>query len=255
MSTMVIGRERAHHCATRVLVVAATVLGLASAPTARATVEAPVDAGDVIVMTVTTPPVPADRGVSASLFGLALPEGAACPGDSEHDQWRVQTFIVPDGVDPATIVYGANGPEGQDQYALYLTDTQPFVDMLTRPNLEAGQPGVIAPIAPLSFAVFPPQTLPSGMYRIGVACTYFERKTAKFWDARFEVTDTPSDQPGQMVWRLPDQSSGGTAQAVGASAWPRLGAIVLALLAVASLGWFLSLRRKSAHSTLSKEST
>ena len=45
------------------------------------------------------------RGGSATEFSLALPDGAACPGDSATGNWRVQSFLVPAADDPGTFTY------------------------------------------------------------------------------------------------------------------------------------------------------
>lgn len=166
---------------------------------APGTIEAPVDAGDVVVVAPTNADEAVDAGGSATPFTLRLPDGSTCPGDSKHDQWRIQSFVVDPDVDPATLHYDLTAPS-RGGYALYGVDTRHYAQRLTYANEGPGQPGRIPPIDPLSFSVFPPGTLASGTYRIGVACTYF-RDTAKFWDALIEVTEDAADEPGQMTWR------------------------------------------------------
>ena len=188
----------------RALVVTAVASGLLGMPTAWAAGGVlPIDSGTVEPVDTGDQSKEILEGRSATEFFLRLPEGAACPGDSLHDQWRVQSFIVPAVDDPGSIDYGVVGPTGEGQYALYDVDTRPFTDVLTRQNLRAGEPGVISEVPALSFAVFPPGTLPSGRYRIGIACTFF-RSTADYWDTEIVVTTSPDDEPGQLVWRLAD---------------------------------------------------
>ncbi len=166
-----------------------------------ATVGPPIHGGNVVVVEAENRTKAITNAKSATRFTLQLPADAKCPGDSAHDQWRFQTFIVPASVDPGTLDYGVIGPQGKDQFALYGVNTNPVVDSLLQQNQAAGQPGVIPPIDPLSFAVFPPGTLPSGHYRLGVACT-LARKTSTYWDTEVVLTATPSDKPGQLIWRL-----------------------------------------------------
>jgi hypothetical protein len=144
-----------------------------------------------------------DHGRSATRFSLVLPSGAACPGDSLHDQWTYQSFIVPASVDPMTIKFEVNGPTGKDQFALYDQYTASFHDGVTVPNNAPGQPGVIPSLPVFSFATFPPGTLPPGTYRVGIACTTWGRAQKLYWDTQIVVSAAPSDKPGQMVWRLP----------------------------------------------------
>ena len=212
-----------------------------------------VDLGDVV------PIDPADRattlagGVSATVFELQLPADATCPGDSLHDQWRVQSFIIPVDDDPATIPYGVNGPEGTDQYALYEVNTSPYTDILLRANAGVGQPGVITAVPALSFAVFPPGTLPTGRYRMGIACTYF-RTTAQYWDVEVDLTATPDDEPGQMIWRLVDPPAGATLPTTDddSSSWLLPAALGTAVIALAGAFWWRLRRRPTARLKESK---
>jgi hypothetical protein len=173
---------------------------------ASATVDQPARSGDVVIIDAGNRQKDLGRGVSDTKWSLRLPDGAACPGDSMHDEWRVQSFIVPAAVDPATLTYESTKPAGDLHFALYDYRTHPFVQQLTRANDVAGQPGIIGDIPTLSFAVFPPGTLPPGNYRIGIACT-LARRTAQYWDAAVVLAADPADQPGQLTWRLPSASS------------------------------------------------
>jgi len=50
------------------------------------------------------------NGNSSTSFTLRLPSGAACGGDSAHDGYRVQSYIVPSGIDPSTLTFNSSGP-------------------------------------------------------------------------------------------------------------------------------------------------
>ena len=214
--------------------------------------EPPVDLGSITLVDPDDPSTVLAGGASATVFELRLPDGAACPGDSLHDQWRVQSFIIPADADPAKVVYGPNGPEGVQQFALYEVSTSPFTDILTRSNNAAGQPGVIAGIPSLSFAVFPPATLLDGRYRMGVACTFF-RQTAQYWDAEVLVTTTADDSPGGMTWRLADPPAGASLPTTTEKSTNWL-TPTLAGAAVVAAGAALWWGRQSRQHTRSKES-
>jgi hypothetical protein len=193
-------------------------------------------------------------GVSATVFELQLPVGATCPGDSLHDQWRVQSFIIPAGDEPGDIVYGVNGPEGTDQYALYEVSTSPYTDILLRGNEVGGRPGEIAAVPPLSFAVFPPGTLPAGRYRMGLACTYF-RATAQYWDVEMDVSNDPDDEPGHMTWRLVDPPAGAALPATrvdDSTNWSLPAAITAAVVVLAGALWWRTRRRPTVRLKESK---
>jgi hypothetical protein len=194
-----------------------------------------VRSGDVAIVDVFKRGVQLPKGGSAAEFSLEPPADAVCPGDSEHDSWRVQTFLAPAAVDPGAIEYGVAGPVGEHQYAVFDTFTAPIVDMLTVPNPGPGLPARIDVFAPMSFAVFPPGELPDGPYRIGVACTYFG-KTANYWDTEIIIAASPSDEPAQLTWQVPGVSDSQGASDDGSNS---LIFVSLGVLAAAALGWFV----------------
>lgn len=227
---------------------AALAAALSAPASAASTVEAR-RAGDAVLVESIQQTKELDHGGSATEFSLRLPEGSTCPGDSLHDQWRVQSFMVPDGDDPATLSYGVMGPEGPGQFPLFLTTTTPLTDSLTLANASAGLPALIPAIPALSFVAFPPDVLAPGTYRVGIACT-LSRQTADYWNTTIVVSRDTDDAPSQLVWRRPDVPL--SALENDSSGLPTSG-IVAAALAVVALGAVLFLRRPSRHTTLSKE--
>ncbi len=223
------------------------------APITLATVAAPVRSGDVVVVDSGDGSHELTHGGSATKFSLRLPTGAACPGDSANDQWRVQSFVVPATDDPVTFKYTSVAPAGDGRYALYDVQTHPLINSLTQENLAPGQPGVIPAIPPLSFAVFPPGTLPSGTYRVGIACTLF-RETAKYWDTELLLTATPSDKPGQLVWRLASVSANAINDSShGSSLW--IIPAAAGVIGAAVLGWFFWRRNTRKANTRNHRTT
>jgi hypothetical protein len=195
----------------------------------------PVDEGSVVV--VTPDGVPMDNGGSATPFSLLLPEGAACPGDSASKNWYVQSFLIPVDDDPGTIEYGVIGPEG-DQFPLYAFDTRPYAHQLTRVSSSPDDPGVIPLLPELTFSVFPPEYIPAGEYRIGIACTFF-RQTARYWDTEIVIARDPTDEPAQITWRLPAAEP----YVAPSESRPWL-VVVLIGVGLAALGVFFALRRQ-----------
>jgi len=214
--------------------------------------DAPIDSGSVTVVDPVVRTKEITNARSATEFSLQLPAGEACPGDSLHDQWRWQTFVIPAADDPGAIVYEVQGPSGPGQWPLFDTRTHPLVDEILQANAAPNLPGAVPAIDALSFAVFPPGTLPAGNYRIGVACTLF-RETAKYWSTEIVITDAPNDKPAKFVWRLSTAPEAAPESSSSSSPWLIVAA---AAAVVAVLGWLLarrSARTISANSPISKE--
>jgi hypothetical protein len=178
---------------------------VAQAPAPGGEVGSPVDGGDAVIVVPAEQDRPILEGTGSTQFNLRLPNDASCPGDSANDDWRIQSFIVPDTDDPGTLSYDLTAPKGDGRYALYKANTDVYTQQLTLPNAAAGERGKIPTVGPLSFAVFPPGTLAPGRYRIGIACTYF-RETAVFWDTQIDISDDTTDTPAQLAWTVVDSS-------------------------------------------------
>lgn len=183
--------------------VGSVVMLLAIGPS-QAQAEDAVDAGDLVILDIDGTPL--RNGGSATDFSLQMPSGAACPGDSMNDQWRVQSFIIPAADDIGAVEYGVVGPKGLAQRPLYELDTRRFVNQLTLPNLTTGQPGLIGGVPLMNFAPVSPGTFPPGRYRIGIACTLF-KDNGPYWDTEIVIENSPDDSPAGFTWRLPEAPS------------------------------------------------
>jgi LPXTG-motif cell wall-anchored protein len=185
---------------------------------------------------------PIAEGGSATAFTFQLPTGAACPGDSANDDYRIQSFIVPDDVDPAGLTYESTKPAGDGNWSLYEVNSNNYVQALTAVAVNPGDPGIIDAIPPLDFAVFPPGTLAEGVNRVGIACSLFN-ETVQFWDTEVVLTNDPADRPAELTWEAvgaPD-SSGSSSNVLP---WVGLGVAVLA----AAGGVVVLRRRRPAES-------
>lgn len=223
---------------TRVVVSAACLVivsGLSPGPAAAegeragsATVVAP--GGDAL-----------DEGGSSTPFTLELPAEAACPGDSANDDYRIQSFVVPAGVDPGGLTYESTKPAGEGLWALYAVTSDPFVQGLTAIAPQAGGPGLIDQVPTFDFVVFPPGSFVEGRHHIGIACTLYN-ETVRYWDADIVLTDTPTDVPAQLTWEAlvaPAAASSSSRPVL----WVGLGVIVVVLIGGAVV---LTRRRRSS---------
>lgn len=179
---------------------------------------------------------PIDGGGSATPFTLRLPDGAACPGDSANDGYRVNSYMVPLDVDPTTVTYDGTGPvpatlgiNGSFRQPLYDLVTHPFVSHQTAEAAAPGAPGPIVNVPAFSFGVFARGDVPSGRYHVGIACTRLN-EIEVVWDAELQVTEDAGDEPASLRWTTVGSTSNedtgpSSALAVGAAA--AVGAVVL----------------------------
>ena len=186
------------------LAVAAAAVVLVVAPAARglgtsagaATVKS---AGNVATLT---------SGDSSTAFTLALPVGAACAGDSANDAYFLQSYMVPEAVDPATLQFNSNGPVPAGTGAnlrqpLFDTTGSPYVNKLTLPATPSPGPGVIANIPDFDYALLSPGDIPPGTYNLGIACTKDPPSATQlrtFWNTQMTFTTNAGGGPAQVTW-------------------------------------------------------
>jgi hypothetical protein len=188
----------------------------------------------------------ADSGGSATDFTLELPDGAACPGDSANDGYRVQSYMVPASVDPTTVTYNGTGPipSVYGDYAdfrqpLYDIESNSFVSAQTADAVSPGQPGPILEPPTFDLEVYGPGQLPAGRYHLGLACTLLN-EIATVWDTEIVVADAPDDAPAQISWTA--------VGATGASGSSSRGPAVAVVLGAAALGGLVLLVRRPRRS-------
>ena len=175
------------------------------------------------------------HGSQDTIFSLKVPSGATCPGDSANDDWRVDSFFIPSGRDPLSLLFGAVGPvpDGDDQHPMRDVSGAAFTATFTDANDSPGLPGVISQAPPLSFQWVAVRRIPSGTYLVGIACNFWG-STTQYWDASVIIDDSlqgPVGQPvtgGSFKWRLASQPLR-AAQPDGRNRW------LVLLVATASL--------------------
>lgn len=216
----------------------------------------------------TTPTVPADtvagdvgdatlvgrdgsvvnEGDGSTTFFIVLPDGATCPGDSAHDQWRVNTFLVPAAENVLDIWFGSTGPEPPWQGSRY-----PMFDngnglalsqIMVLRNESAGQPGRVDQVHETSFLVHAQNDIPSGLYRIGIACSFF-RQTTQYWDLAVEITNDGTKDPADLHWRIVESATSTVPhEPFDTEGWLGRGLVALGALLVLAL--VITRRRPSA---------
>ncbi len=181
---------------------ATLVTQLLTGSPARATA----DAGTAPVV-LSEAPAAAAAGGSATSFALDLPKDAACRGDSADDGYRVQSFMIPADVDPASLEFGSQGPKPQAtgtafRQPLYATTSSPFVNEHTANVDEPTDLAVIVDVPSFNLAVFKLGDIPPGAYAVGLACTKGTGKLVvdRHWKAVLDVRALASDLPAGVSW-------------------------------------------------------
>lgn len=173
---------------------------------------------------------PVGGGGSTTLFSIRLPDGAACPGDSEEGQYRVQSFIVPATVDPGTVRYRGTRPVAENGWALYGVDTRTFVNAATAKAAAPGGEGVIINVPVFSFGVFEPGMIPAGRYVAGIACSLFA-ETVRYWSTEIVLVADAGESAG-FAWTVVDPPPG----AAPTRSTPQGGRLLTLGVAVAAAG-------------------
>ncbi len=207
-------------------------------------------------------------GGSTTAFRVELPKGAACKGDSANAGYRVQGYVVPVSVDPATVTFDASGPvpaEGQFRATLYeATPSQhDFVNGLTAIAEPLGGPGpIVQPIPAFSFAAFDPKlgfAFVPGTYNVGVACTLGPPSATqqdRHWNAVMTIAaDTSDPGPAKLHWTTATAARGATGAGNGSSSGRRTPMAVLVVAVFVCLGIAAAGLRRRATSPVRTHTT
>ena len=152
-------------------------------------------------------------GGSATQFALTPPVGAACTGDSASGGYRIQSYMVPAAIDPATLTFDANGPLPTGTGAAYRQPLfggggSPFINGTTGVATATAPGGLLTGLPPFSFDLFGtagPAVVPAGIYNLGYACTLglpSATQLDKFWNVQFTFAADPADLPSGITWKV-----------------------------------------------------
>ena len=184
-------------------------IGLVAGPNGRVSAAANAGALQILVPAGTpTAGQPITNGVNATVFALTPPTGASCTGDTTTGGYKVQSYIVPASVDPATLTYDSLGPisaaTGSNfRQPLYSAGGTPVVNKNTAIATVDGGGGLLTGLPTISFGVFTsvgPDVLPSGTYNIGFACTMGPASATqldRYWNVQITIT---AASPTGMSW-------------------------------------------------------
>ncbi len=182
-----------------------------------------------------------NSGGSETLFGVQLPAGASCPGDTAHDGYRVDSYLVPAGVSPATVNFKTGLPDRGSGYVAY-GKYYGAINTALGSGLVVGLPPDLT-INRLTTQELFPAGQKSVMWDGGIACTTAEGVVTNYWNSRFVFTATPSDPHG-FTWKVLAQPALAPSHSY---LWIGIGLIVLSVL-LAAFAVFLSQRRSGPSS-------
>lgn len=209
------------------------------------------DIGDVAIIGVDGRALVSGDG--STKFYVRLPEGAACPGDSANDQWRINSFLLPVDDDPLDVQFGSTGPEPPwtaDRWPIFADDTRlPIALAMLRRNDAAGDPGLVDATPLVSFGVLVDNDFPGGRYRLGMACSYFAQ-TTQYWDTEI-VMGPGNGDPAALTWALPNPTPIATERA-DSSSFLR---VALVAVGVIALGYVIRSRRSDRAAASSSRSS
>jgi hypothetical protein len=189
------------------------LIGIAFSLNAAMTAAADADAS-AGVATVVDPQTgnPLGSGGSATKFALQLPPGARCPGDTQHADYLLYSYVIPASMSPASLTYVDGTPA--TGVTLVDSDGDPWVQKATGVGSGSVEVGSIFDWSTYDHAS---NSLdPGQIYNVGISCspgapgtalpvqagaagTQPRFKTVTYWNAKFHFLTSRTD-PGGFTW-------------------------------------------------------
>jgi hypothetical protein len=225
-------RPAARLSVAAVLVSVVLITGLLSAPGSAG--------ADVVVGSeaITQPGslTPLHAGGSGTLYGVQLPSGASCPGDTAHQGYRVYSYLVPKGISPTSVSFKTGRPSrwfGYIAYGAYYGAV----------NTAEGSGQIVGLPSQFTWARLTAKDLfPDGGHTAtwegGIACTTVDGVVTDYWNSQIVFTASTSDPRG-FTWRVVADP---TLAVSHTWLWVGVALVVLSVL-LAALAVWLSHRR------------
>jgi hypothetical protein len=177
-----------------------------------------------------------NSGGSNTVFGVQLPAGASCPGDTAHHGYRVDSYLVPAGVSLTTVNFKTGLPDRGSGYVAY-GKYYGAINTALGSGLIVGLPPQLTMNRLTTKELFPAGQK-SVTWNGGIACTTAAGVVTNYWNSRFVFTATASD-PNGFTWKVLAQPALAPSHSY---VWIGVGLIVLSIL-LAVFAVFLSQRR------------
>ena len=206
-------------------------------------VVAPVTAGAATASTeeITLPGslTPLSTGGSDTSYGVILPSGASCPGDTAHDGYHVFSYLVPKGVSPTSVSFKTGE---MSKYYGFISYGAYYGAINTAEN--TGQ--IIGIPSAFTWSRLTPKDLfpdgqKSAVWDGGIACADVHGNVTDYWNSEITFTASSSD-PGGFTWKVVHQSA-----VSSTSTGLTVGLILIAVAVVfAAVAVVLSLRARKS---------
>jgi len=151
------------------------------------------------VITQPSQSTPMDSGKSATFFGVSLPAGASCPGDTAHHGYHVFSYLVPQGVSPTAVSFKTGLPS---KYLGYFSYGRYYGAINTAEG--TGQIVTLPPeftIERWTSQDFLPGGKKSAVWEGGIACADIHGVVTNYWNTEFQFTASSADAGG-YVWKV-----------------------------------------------------
>jgi len=147
-----------------------------------------------------------DSGGPSTSYGILLPAGARCPGDTAHDGYHVFSYLVPKGVSPASISFKTGVP---NRYYGFISAGTYIGAVNTA--LNTGE--IVGLPSNFTFSRWTRSDLiPAGAtdatWEGGIACADIHGVPTNYWGAQITFRASSSDSGG-YTWTVDQKAPGG----------------------------------------------
>ncbi len=143
---------------------------------------------------------PLDSGGSATPYGVALPPGASCPGDTAHQGYRVDSYLVPKGQTPTEVNFKKGVPS---RWFGYIAEGSYYGAVNTAEN--TGQVMALPEFTWTRLSSYLGDLFPRGATRAtwegGIVCVTTNGAVTNYWNSQIVFTRSATD-PGGFTWRV-----------------------------------------------------
>jgi hypothetical protein len=235
---VVVTRDRPVVARAAVVALGAVILAVVTVTGAPSVAGATTAGAEVLVTPGTTRALAS--GGSSTPYGVVLPPGASCPGDTAHDGYLVYSYLVPKDSSPTDVSFRTGTPS---RWYGYISDGAYYGAVNT-----AESTGQITAL-PTSFdwTRLTPQMLfangaHSATWNGGIACADTHGHVTTYWNSTLVFTADAADPRG-FTWKVVDQGAVPSSFPLGL--WV---GIVLLVVAAGAASYALRLRRRGRPS-------
>lgn len=128
-------------------------------------------------------------GTKTSTWGITLPGGAACAGDSATGNYTWSTFFVANSVDASQLTWAGGNPASAASPTAVVLPLFSSGTPITNQNTAIGNGAVTVAGTAFDLITYTPNLVPAGLYKVGVACVLggATPTTEAFWQSTVSI--------------------------------------------------------------------